>query len=262
MKRTVGLLGIALLLGCVGGPKSLETIPVQSARLANAWDFGFGALGGGQVGWAQLLIEEPNGDAHALDVNLSGGAIGFLVDAGFSWLPFEGDYDLSAIDAPNAADLLGWFQGKTLQAAMLAGGSMHDLENDANAKLWIGGLQLQLGFTLMAGQEWLFMSLSPEHTCDDEEDNDLDGDTDCADSDCDEDDACRPAFGDGGGEGEGEGESCQPVPADLEPDQEVSLGLLSGRDARIGESITLEVGLASCCYFFEPLTNPCPLRGL
>lgn len=180
--------GALVLQGCGERTRSLADIPVARATLSGFTDVGFVMMGGGRLGSARLTLVEPSDERHAIDISMSGGMVGPMMEVGVSILAAEADFDLSAIDDPHGDDVLGPYEGFSASGAVLLGGAVHDIENDRHARLFLGGFQFDFGVSMMVGHEWLVLDVGPERACDDAEDNDVDGDTDCDDTDCS--DAC------------------------------------------------------------------------
>jgi hypothetical protein len=147
---------LALLLASCARTDKLANIPVQSATLDGWTGASLIVTGGGQIAWAKLHLVEPGGVKLDVPVQIAGGAVGpFMTMSMANTNEGRGEFDLSHVKDAHGDDLLGPYQGWSIDGAMFAGGSYYELENDRRARFKLGGFELSFGMDIFAGQEWL-----------------------------------------------------------------------------------------------------------
>lgn len=190
--RVIALLAVGSFGGCsCEPPTTLADIAVERASLSDLFFMGLGIFGSLRTGTAALHLEDTAGESFDVDVKIHMTVSGGMMEMSMATINGgEGDYDLSRIDAPVGTDLLGAFEGLALNAGMLVGGGLLNLENERHAEVTVAGLEGVLGMSFIAGHAWAGIEVAPENECGDGIDDDLDGTIDCDDADCDDVDPC------------------------------------------------------------------------
>lgn len=143
-------------------PDDLAAIPVGTATLTDLVFAGMAVTAGGRAGTATLELEEPDGTPHFVPVTVRGAIVGLMMDVGFTDLEARADFDLSRVGDPHGDDLLGPYDGFVAEGGMLIGGAYHDLKNDRDARIELGGFAIDVGMSAIVGHEWLSIDVDTD----------------------------------------------------------------------------------------------------
>lgn len=136
---------------------------MASASLTDLTTMGLTVVGGGAAGTATLDITTVDGEALSFDVDVGIGIAGGMMEMAVTRLHGRAAFDLSVVDAPTGADLLGTYDGFVASGAMLVGGAYHGLENEHHIGFDLGGFTTTLGLSMLVGHEWMTLSLADEN---------------------------------------------------------------------------------------------------
>jgi hypothetical protein len=148
-----------LLSAACTGTKSINEVTVASASITGVQWASVDVVVG--VSWANgvLRVVDTEGQVHTAAVNLSGPALGAVLDV--SGADFA-NTTISLTLPPNriikGSDLFGTYAGTDVGLHVILGGEQHDLSNGAGVAL--SGGNFNLGFGVFFGYEWLDLSVS------------------------------------------------------------------------------------------------------
>jgi hypothetical protein len=158
----VRALALAVLAaGCRPDPvDTLSDVRVAHAELREAQLGGFGLIGSGFAGSADLVVEDPAGAEHVQPVDLAGGGVGLLIEMS---LTFPGRVELELPHREvHGNELFGRYRGVREQFVMVAGTAWLHLENDDGIRIddTTGGV----GIAIQVSAAWLGITVHVDDT--------------------------------------------------------------------------------------------------